>query len=61
MNRLSRKERAQIIALLVEGTSIRATSRLSGFAQNTIMKLLRDLGEACAAYPGDPRASWDAA
>lgn len=50
MNRLSRKERAQIIALLVEGNSIRATSRLSGFAQNTIMKLLRDLGEVCAEY-----------
>lgn len=50
MNRLSRKERAQIVALLVEGNSIRATSRLSGFAQNTIMKLLRDLGDACAAY-----------
>jgi IS1 family transposase len=50
MNQLSRKERAQVIALLVEGNSIRATSRLSGFAQNTIMKLLRDLGEACAAY-----------
>ncbi|MGH2455641.1 MAG: IS1 family transposase [Candidatus Limnocylindria bacterium] len=50
MNRLSRTERAQIIALLVEGNSIRSINRLTGFAQNTIMKLLRDLGAACAEY-----------
>jgi lambda repressor-like predicted transcriptional regulator len=50
MNRLSRLERAQIIRLLVKGNSIRSTSRVSGFAQNTIMKLLRDLGAACAEY-----------
>jgi len=50
MNRLSREERAQIIRALVEGNSIRSTSRMTGFAQNTIIKLLRDLGEACAEY-----------
>jgi IS1 family transposase len=50
MNRLSRAERAQIIRALVEGNSIRSTSRMTGFAQNTIMKLLRDLGAACADY-----------
>ena len=50
MNRLSKAERAQIIRALVEGNSIRSTSRLTGFAQNTIMKLLRDLGAACAEY-----------
>jgi IS1 family transposase len=50
MNRLSRAERAQIIRALVEGNSIRSTSRMTGFAQNTIMKLLRDLGAACAEY-----------
>lgn len=50
MNRLSRSERAQIIRLLVEGNSIRSASRITGFAQNTIMKLLRDLGAACAEY-----------
>src|SRR5680860_1239215 len=50
MNRLSRTERAQIIRALVEGNSIRSTSRMTGFAQNTIMKLLRDLGAACAEY-----------
>jgi IS1 family transposase len=50
MNRLSREERAQIIRALVEGNSIRSTSRMTGFAQNTIIKLLRDLGVACAEY-----------
>lgn len=50
MNRLSNTERAQIIRLLVEGNSIRSASRITGFAQNTIMKLLRDLGTACAEY-----------
>ena len=40
----------QIIRALVEGNSIRSTSRMTGFAQNTIMKLLRDLGAVCAEY-----------
>jgi len=50
MNRLSKTEQAQIIRALVEGNSIRSTCRMTGFAQNTIMKLLRDLGIACAEY-----------
>ena len=35
---------------LVEGTSIRGTTRLTGVAKNTIVKLLVDLGDACSAY-----------
>jgi IS1 family transposase len=50
MNRLSRTERAQIIRTLVEGNSIRSTSRMTGFAQNTIMKLLVELGDAVTEY-----------
>lgn len=50
MNRLSTEKRAQIIGCLVEGSSIRATVRMTGAAKNTITKLLVDLGEACAAY-----------
>jgi IS1 family transposase len=50
MNKLSGKERAQIIRCLVEGNSIRATVRMTGFAKNTIVKLLVELGDACAAY-----------
>lgn len=50
MNRLNRTERAQIIRALVEGNSIRSTSRMTGFAQNTIMKLLVELGDAATEY-----------
>jgi hypothetical protein len=50
MNRTSTEKRAQIIACLAEGNSIRATSRLTGAAKNTIVKLLCDAGRACSAY-----------
>src|SRR5258708_16102594 len=50
MNRLSRKERAQIIRALVEGNSLRSTVRITGFALNTITKLLVDLASVCDAY-----------
>jgi len=50
MNRLNRAERAQIIRCLIEGNSIRSTSRMTGAALNTITTLLGDLGSACAAY-----------
>lgn len=39
-----------MVAALVEGTSIRATVRMTGVAKNTIVKLLADLGMACAEY-----------
>lgn len=50
MNRLSTEKRAQILACLVEGNSIRATVRMTGAAKNTITKLLGDVGQACADY-----------
>ena len=50
MNRLSTAERATIIRCLVEGNSIRSTSRMTGAARNTITTLLVDLGRACAEY-----------
>src|SRR5438094_814384 len=50
MNRLSTERRAQVIAALVEGNSIRATVRMTGVAKNTVTKLLVDLGNACAEY-----------
>jgi IS1 family transposase len=53
VNRLSQAERAQIIRCLVEGNSIRSTVRMTGFAKNTITKLLIELGAACAAYQDD--------
>lgn len=55
MNRKSIKERAQILSLLVEGNSLRATTRIiremqGGCSINTVTKLLEEVGEACAAY-----------
>jgi IS1 family transposase len=50
INHLSQDERIRIISALVEGTSLRAVSRMTGVARNTITKLLVDLGEACMKY-----------
>ncbi len=50
MNRLSTERRAQIVGMLVEGNSMRATARMAGVSFNTVSKLLLDLGEAAAAY-----------
>lgn len=50
MNTLSTTERAHVIRCLVDGCSMRATSRTTGVARNTIDKLLIDLGAACSAY-----------
>lgn len=50
MNRLTTEKRAQIVAALVEGNSIRATCRMTGVAKGTVTKLLVDLGHACMAH-----------
>lgn len=50
MNRLTTGKREQIIGALVEGTSTRATVRMTGAAKNTVTKLLVDLGAACSDY-----------
>src|SRR3546814_12539383 len=50
MNRLPIEKRAQIIGMLVEGMSLRATSRLADVSINTVTKLLVDVGVACAEY-----------
>src|SRR6266851_10147378 len=50
MNRLPAAERAQLLGMLVEGNSLRATSRLADVSINTVTKLLRDVGCAAAAY-----------
>ena len=53
MNRLNTAERARIVSCLVEGNSLRATARMTGFARMTIEKLLVDLGTACARYQSE--------
>src|SRR6266566_600610 len=50
MNKLSTAERAKVVAVLVEGNSLRATARITGVARMTVEKLLRDLGAACTTY-----------
>jgi IS1 family transposase len=50
MNKLSNDKRVRVIAALVEGNSIRATVRMTGVAKNTVIKLLKDVGQACAEY-----------
>lgn len=50
MNITATEKRAQILACLVEGNSIRATARLTGVAINTVVKMLCDAGRACSAY-----------
>ena len=47
---LSREKRVQIINALVEGNSLRATARMCDVAFNTVLKLLPEIGQACAEY-----------
>jgi len=50
MNKLTREKRVQIIKALVEGNSLRATARMADVAFNTVLKLLPEIGKACADY-----------
>jgi IS1 family transposase len=50
MNKLDSAKRAQIVAALVEGNSLRSVSRMTDVARNTISKLLVELGAACSDY-----------
>jgi IS1 family transposase len=49
MNKLPAIKRAQVISALVEGSSLRS-SRMTGVAINTVVKLAVDAGKACADY-----------
>jgi IS1 family transposase len=50
MNKLTRDERARILHLLCEGSSIRAVTRLTGASKNTVIKLVIDAGKATSWY-----------
>jgi len=69
MNRLKIEDRARIVNCLVEGCSMRSTTRLTGAAKKTVSRILVEVGEACAAYhdkimrnflPDSPNAARDA-
>ncbi len=50
MKQLATLQRSQVVRCLVEGNSIRSTVRITGVAKNTIVRLLGELGCACADY-----------
>jgi IS1 family transposase len=54
MNKLKTGKRAAIISALVEGNSLRSTTRMVGCSINTVTKLLVDAGHACAQYHHEP-------
>jgi IS1 family transposase len=49
MHVLTAEKRCQIVRCLVEGSSIRATCRMTGTAKATVLKFLVDLGAVCEA------------
>ena len=53
MNKMDIKKRAQILHMLVEGNSLRATARMADVSRNTVDKLLRDVGQACLDYQNE--------
>lgn len=50
MNKLPNAKRAQILSMLVEGSSMRSISRVADVSINTVAKLLAEAGEACEAF-----------
>ena len=50
MNKLSLNKRTQIINLLVEGNSVRATCRITDTSKNTVTKLVVAVGKACQKF-----------
>lgn len=50
MNKLSIEKRTALLACLVEGSSLRATARMTGTSVNTVMKFLVDVGRVCSDF-----------
>ena len=50
MNKLTHDKRVQVLNLLVEGNSMRATARIADVAFNTVAKLFIDTAKVCAEY-----------
>jgi hypothetical protein len=50
MNQLTTARRVHVIAALVEGNSIRSTSRMTGVAKGTVLRLLAEIGAACGRF-----------
>jgi IS1 family transposase len=52
-NNLTLQKKVQVIKLLVEGTSLRATSCIADVAFNTVLKMVVQLGVACEKFHND--------
>lgn len=50
MNKLTLDKRVRVISALMEGAGVNATARMTGVSKPTILKLVVDLGTACARY-----------
>jgi len=50
MNKLPNAKRAQILAMLCEGSSMQSIARVADVSFNSVAKLLRDAGQACEAF-----------
>ena len=50
MNKLGTQTRVAILSALSEGVGINSASRITGVSKNTVLKLLADVGAACAQY-----------
>lgn len=53
MNKLPVTTRVQILNMLVEGSSMRSVSRVTGVSINTVSKMLVDAGNVCSAFHDD--------
>lgn len=50
MNKLTREKKVQVITAMVEGVGVNAISRMTGVCKNTILRILADVGRACAEF-----------
>ena len=50
MNTLNKTKRAQLVSVLVEGNSLRATARICDVAFNTVLKFIPEIGRVCGEY-----------
>ena len=50
MNRVSKERRTAVVAALCEGVSVSATARLTKTNKRTVLRILAEVGKACAEY-----------
>jgi IS1 family transposase len=50
MNAISREKKIAVITALVEGCSVRSTSRMTGVSKGAVLRLLVSVGTACQEY-----------